>query len=81
MPALTDVEQRTREIVGRFFRKPPGDLRPETRLREDLGADSLDLVELLFEIEQELDVSIPEAEAADFRTIGDAVRHLQQAAP
>ena len=80
MLALTDVELKTQEIVGRFFKTQPTDLGPETRLREDLGADSLDLLELLFTLEQELGVSIPDADAAEIRTIGDAARYVQQAA-
>ena len=47
-------------------------------MREDFGGDSLDLVELLFELEQELGVQIPDAAAADFHTIGDALRHLER---
>lgn len=64
-------------IVAAHFKKPLDRLDRETRLREDLGGDSLDLVELLFELEQELGVHIPDAAAADFHTIGDALRHLE----
>jgi len=66
------------QIVAAHFKKPLDRLDRETRLREDLGGDSLDLVELLFELEQELGVHIPDAAAADFHTIGDALGHLER---
>lgn len=43
----------------------------ETRSREDFGGDSLDLLELLFELEQEIGVQVPDAAAADIHTVGD----------
>lgn len=81
MPALTDVEQKTYEIVRRYFKNVPDDLTPATRLREDLGADSLDLLQILFDLEQELGVSIPDTEAAEIETVGDAVRCVRCAVP
>jgi acyl carrier protein len=81
MPALIDVEHRTYEIIHRYFKNAPADLTPVMRLREDLGADSLDLLQILFDIEQELGVSIPDAEAAEIETVGDAVRCASRAAP
>ena len=78
MLALTDVEQKTRAIITAYFKRHSGALDLDTRLREDLGADSLDLVELVFTLEQELGVSIPDADAAEIRTIGDAVRYIER---
>jgi acyl carrier protein len=49
----------------------------DTRLREDVGADSLDLVELVFLFEQELGCSLPDALAIELRTIGDVVRYVE----
>jgi len=72
------MEQKAKQIVAGHFKKPPAALDLETRLREDLGADSLDLLELVFELEQELGVSIADAEAAELRTIGDAVRYVER---
>jgi len=66
------------QIVAAHFKQPLARIDRETRLREDLGGDSLDLVELLFELEQELGVHFPDATAADIHTIGDAVRHLER---
>ena len=79
MLILTEGEQKTHDIIAAHFKKHRGTLDLDTRLREDLGADSLDLVELVFALEQELGVSIPDAGAAEIRTIGDAVRYIERA--
>ena len=68
------------EIVRRHFRKARV-LDRTTRFREDLGADSLDLVELIYEFEQEFGVTIPDPEAVNFRTLGDAAGYVEKAQP
>jgi len=72
-------EEKVFEIVRRHFRKAAV-LEPATRFREDLGADSLDLVELVYDFEQEFGVQIPDRDAAQFRTLGDALRHVEAVA-
>ena len=79
MLTLSEVEHKTLDVIAAHFKKRHGRLDLDTRLREDLGADSLDLVELVFALEQELGVSIPDAGAAEIRTIGDAVRYIERA--
>ena len=74
------AEEKVFEIVRRHFRKAPA-LERSTRFREDLGADSLDLVALIYEFEQELGVAIPDREAAALQTVGDAVRRLEEGRP
>ena len=64
--------------MATYFKRHPGALDLDTRLHEDLGADSLDLVELVFALEQELEVSIPDADAAEIRTVGDAVCYVER---
>lgn len=49
----------------------------DTRLREDLGGDSLDLIELVFDLEQSLDVMVAADAVADLETVGDAVRYVE----
>ena len=49
-----------------------------TLLSEDLGADSLDLVELTMELEEEFDVTVPDEVATNFRTVGDVVEYIAQ---
>lgn len=75
---MSDVESRAREILGRNLKADPASLRPEDRLREDLGADSLDLVVILHEFEQTFDRRIPDEWAVDVRSVGDVFRGLQE---
>ncbi|MGH7856256.1 MAG: acyl carrier protein, partial [Candidatus Binatia bacterium] len=56
----------------------PGDIKLETRLEEDLEADSLDLVELAMALEEELSVEIPDEELEGIRTVGDAVEFIAE---
>ena len=53
------------------------DMTMETRIGEDLGADSLDVVELLMAIEEEFDVEIPDEDIEALKTIGDVVEYIQ----
>lgn len=50
----------------------------ETSLLEDLGADSLDLVELIMAMEQEFDIEIPDEDVEQLRTVGDAVNYIKE---
>jgi acyl carrier protein len=51
---------------------------PEALFVEDLGADSLDLVELVMQMEDEFDVEIPDEDAENIRTVQDAINYVQQ---
>jgi acyl carrier protein len=79
MTTLTGTEQTTLAAFGRRFPRHRGPLTLDTRLREDLGADSLDLVELVFDLEQAFGVPLDEADVADLHTVGDVVRRLEAA--
>jgi acyl carrier protein len=67
------VELRLREVAARTFKRIPTTIRRETRLREDLGADSLDLVVLVHELESAFCVEIPDQTASALRTVGDVI--------
>ena len=53
-------------------------LTPEASFMEDLGADSLDTVELVMAFEKEFDIDIPDEEAEKLRTVGDALKYLHE---
>ena len=59
----------------------PEKIKPETRFREDLDADSLDLYELVMELEDNYGIRVSEAEAAEIETVGDAVEFVCSRAP
>ena len=68
-----DVLQKVREHLSAELEIPLGQISEETRLREDLDADSLDLYELVMELEDTYGISVSEEEAADIETVGDGV--------
>ena len=69
---MQSVTQRYADLLG----TAPGAINAETRF-SDLGADSLDTVEIIMELEEEFDVSIPDDVAERIQTFGDAVRYIQ----
>jgi acyl carrier protein len=72
------IAERIIEIVAEKMDKPKEEIVPEKSFVNDLGADSLDTVELMMDIEDEFDVSIPEEEAQKIVTIGDAIKYVQE---
>ena len=69
--------EKLREIIGEVLNIDPDTITADTTFVDDLGADSLDLVELMLSIEEEFDIGeIDEAEAASMKTIGDLVRRI-----
>jgi acyl carrier protein len=71
-----DVLQKVREHLSAELEIPLEQIREETRLREDLDADSLDIYELVMELEDTYGFSVSEEEAADIETVGDAVNFV-----
>ncbi|KJS15672.1 MAG: acyl carrier protein [Peptococcaceae bacterium BRH_c4b] len=55
-----------------------GEVTMESSFIEDLGADSLDIVELVMALEEEFDIVIPDEDAEKIRTVGEAVRYIQE---
>ena len=65
------------EVVADRLGKPVDEVKPESNFVEDLDADSLDLVELIMALEDEYDVTIPDEDAQNIRTISDAVTYIE----
>ena len=65
------------EVVADRLGKPVDEVKPESNFVEDLDADSLDLVELIMALEDEYDVTIPDEDAQNIRTIADAVAYIE----
>lgn len=65
------------EVVADRLGKPVDEVKPESNFVEDLDADSLDLVELIMALEDEYDVTIPDEDAQNIRTITDAVAYIE----
>lgn len=71
------VFEKIKEILAEQLDANAEEMTMETRIDEDLGADSLDVVELLMSIEDEFEVEIPDEEIENLKTIGDVVEYIQ----
>ena len=68
---------KVREIITRQLDIDPESVKMESRLIDDLKADSLDIVELVMDLEQELDVEIPDEDLPKVQTVADIVNFLE----
>ena len=69
--------EKVRDIIAKQLDLDAAAITPESRLIEDLHADSLDIVELVMDMEQEFDVEIPDEELPNVHTVGDIVKYLE----
>lgn len=74
--ATENVEERVKDIIVEELGVERDKLTAEASFMEDLGADSLDTVELVMAFEKEFDIDIPDEEAEKLRTVGDALKYL-----
>jgi len=73
---IAALEARIRGVVARQLGVEPSEVVPDASLQEDLGADSLELVELLMALEDEFDIEVPEEVAETITTIADVERYI-----
>ncbi len=73
-----DLEQRVKEIIADQLGVEVDKLSPEAKFVEDLGADSLDVVELVMAFEEEFGIEIPDEDAEKIRTVGDVLNYLKE---
>jgi len=73
-----DVESKVKAIIVDKLGVDESEVVADANFTNDLGADSLDTVELIMEFEKEFDVSIPDEDAENIATVGDAVKYLEQ---
>jgi len=78
---MASIEERVRAIIAEQLDQDESEIVPEANFIEDLGADSLDLVELVMHMEDEFDVEIPDDDAENIRLVQDAINYIQQHLP
>ncbi len=74
---MAEVSNKVIDIVCEQLGVNREKVTPETSFINDLGADSLDTVELVMEFEDAFDISIPDEEAEKIQTVGDAIKYIE----
>ena len=71
------ILEKVRSIVVEQLSVDAGEVKPESNFQNDLGADSLDTVELVMALEEAFDIEIPDEAAEGITTVGDAVKYIE----
>ena len=74
---MEEVQSKLKEIVMDRLNAEEDQIKPEASFVEDLGADSLDLTELIMGIEEEFDIEIPDEDAEKLTTVGEAMEYVK----
>ncbi|MFZ5646466.1 MAG: acyl carrier protein [Bacillota bacterium] len=72
------IFEKVKQIIAEQLGVDEADVTMESSFIEDLGADSLDIVELVMALEEEFDIVIPDEDAEKIRTVGEAVKYIQE---
>jgi acyl carrier protein len=75
---MSDYSEKVKDIIEKELGVEREKLTNEASFIEDLGADSLDIVELVMEFEKEFNIDIPDEDAEKLRTVGDAMKYLHE---
>ncbi len=74
---MSSIAEKVKEIVVNQLGVQPDQVVPEAKFIEDLGADSLDQVELVMALEEEFGADIPDEDAEKLTTVGDAIKYIE----
>jgi len=72
-----NVEEKVKNIIVEQLGVEPEQVKPEAQFVNDLGADSLDTVELIMALEEEFNIDIPDEQAEKIKTVGEAIEHIK----
>ena len=75
---MSDIEVKVKEIIVEQLGVNADQVTPEAKMIEDLGADSLDAVELVMAIEEEFGIEVPDDEAEKLVKVGDIIAHVEK---
>ena len=74
---MSEIEAKVKEIIVDKLGVDEANVVPEASFTNDLGADSLDTVELILEFEKAFEITIPDDKAEKISTVGDAIKYIQ----
>ena len=72
------IDQRVKDIIVEQLGVKPDQVTPEAKFIEDLGADSLAIVELVLAFEEQFEIDIPDEDTEKIGTVGDAIKYIQE---
>ena len=78
MKKIENVFEEVQKIMAKQLRKPVESIRMDSQIKRDLGADSIDILQLLLRIEDDYGIMIPDERLANFNTVGDVVAFLEK---
>ena len=73
---VANIDERVKSIIVEQLGVDPAEVKPEAQFVNDLGADSLDTVELIMALEEEFDMEIPDEKAEKIKTVGEALSYI-----
>ena len=76
---MSEIAERVKAIIVDKLSVNESEVTPEATFAQDLGADSLDTVELIMEFEKEFGITIPDDQAEGIQTVGDAIAYIENA--
>ena len=75
---MSEIAEKVKAVIVDKLGVEEANVTPEANFTNDLGADSLDTVELIMEFEKEFDVAIPDEDALKITTVGDAIAYIEK---
>lgn len=75
---MSEIADKVKEIIVDKLSVDAAEVKPEANFAQDLGADSLDTVELIMEFEKVFQISIPDEQAEKISTVGDAIAYIEE---
>jgi len=75
---MSDVAERVRRVTARLLKVDPESVKPESHFVRDLGAESIQSIELVAAFEEEFDIEMDQDEALSVQTVGDAVAYIEK---
>lgn len=78
MANTQEIQQKVIQIIAEQLDKDPGAITTEARFIEDLGADSLDVMQIVMNLEEAFGIQISEEDTEKIRTVGDAINYIEQ---
>lgn len=74
---MSQIQEKVVEIIVDKLNCEASEVTPEANFANDLGADSLDTVELIMDFEKAFDITIPDTDAQEIKTVGDAISYIE----